>query len=73
MSNDNHKNNYRFNIAKECKLCGKSFITDIFEEADICSNCESVYSYSESTDTSSDYLDDLVTQGWSRTIVYRYE
>lgn len=39
--------NYRFNIAKNCKSCGESFITDIFEEEDICNDCKIAYDCTE--------------------------
>lgn len=68
----NH-NNYRFNIAKECPICGKSFITDIFEEEDNCSACNAVYHMYEEENTKNEVLDDLMAYGWSRSVAVRYD
>ena len=67
------RNNYKFNIAKECLLCGNSFITDIFNEEDNCSACNAVFtSYEEETDKR-EVLDSLNTYGWSRSVAVRYD
>ena len=67
------RNNYKFNIAKECLLCGNSFITDIFNEEDNCEKCSSVYSYCLEDDSKGYVIDDLMQNGWSRTAAIRYE
>lgn len=74
-------NNYRFNIAKNCKSCGQSFITDIFEEEDICEDCKIAYdcveesnphiSYEEYEDVK--YIVDSYVVGSCRSKVYRYD
>lgn len=68
-----NKNNYRFNIAKECPICGKSFITDIFDEEDNCSACNAVYGYYEEDNSDDEVFDSLMSAGWSRTAVVRYD
>lgn len=67
------RNNYRFNIAKECPICGKSFITDIFEEEDNCSACNAIVHYYQEETNKYDVLDDLRTYGWSRSVAVRYD
>lgn len=74
-------NNYRFNIAKDCPICGKGFITDIFEEKTMCNSCESVYTFSEYEEDSDTYyiegvkdvIDSVVNNASCRTSVYRYD
>lgn len=80
MSLDNNKNNtshnnYRFNIAKPCCICSKSFITDIFDEKDLCTSCEEIYHVTESYDEDEyvrDYLHGIVNSD-GRTRVVRYD
>lgn len=67
------RNNYRFNIAKECPICNKSFITDIFEEEEHCSACNAVFTYYEEETDKKEVLDSLNTYGWSRSAVVRYD
>ena len=72
--------NYRFNIAKTCELCGKSFITDIFAEEELCDNCLDIYQVLDAEESDrycteddlEEVLDSLVYTS-SRTPAYRYD
>lgn len=86
MSNTNYKpkgasfdsQNYRFNIARNCPICNKSFITDLFHEEDMCKRCEDIYQVIPSIDDEfyledvSDIIDSLVSPS-GRAKVYRYD
>ena len=72
--------NYRFNIAKTCTVCTKSFITDIFAEEELCSDCKSIYQVLEPDDTAGyDIENDLedviesIVHASSRTPAVRYD
>ena len=76
-----NNNNYRFNIAKTCEICKKSFITDIFQEKEMCSNCESIYQVLETCEDDEEFIDNdisdvinsIVNQGNCRAVAVRYD
>lgn len=71
--------NYRFNIAKNCPICNKSFITDLFHEDDMCKNCLDIYQVIPSVDDEDLYQDDIrevidsLVSPYGRTPVVRYD
>lgn len=67
--------NFRYNIAKKCLVCGKGFISDIFDEKDFCCRCDDVtsivdYSYDEDDKLE---IDMLVNPLHGRARVYLYD
>ena len=75
MSNQN----YRFNIAKNCPICNKSFITDLFHEEDMCNKCLDIYQVIPSIEDEDLYQDDIkevidsLVSPSGRAKVYRYD
>jgi hypothetical protein len=72
--------NYRFNIAKNCAVCSKSFITDIFAEEELCSSCLDIYQVLDAEESdgycTEDDLEEVlcsIVYTSSRTPAYRYD
>lgn len=64
---------FRYNIAKVCATCGKGFITDMFEEADVCNKCNSSESSYEADEEIRQEIDMLINPYGYRSKAHFYD